>query len=318
MKKSILILLISIFTVSLGAQTKVKLRITHEMNGQAFALNTATTNNLNNNLNFNRVQYYLSGFKLIHDGGTTTAANEVYLLVDASKNQDFDLGTFTFTTLETIAFSTGVDKAKNHLNPANYAASHALAPKSPTMHWGWTSGYRFATLEGKSGTSLSKTWELHGLFDDYYQEIVMPITSAMENGELIITMTADYAKALNGINVENGMISHGLEEEDATMLNNFKNYVFLNSDGATDISDLTKGEIYAYPAPSYDGNIYLSEQAKKNIQSIKITNILGEEIMRRDLSTGFTNLVISNPGMYFISYIKDNKIVQHQKIIVTQ
>jgi hypothetical protein len=318
MKKSILILLISLFTASLGAQTKVKLRITHEMNGQAFALNTATKNNLDNSLNFTRVQYYLSGIKLTDDTGKVHTLSDVYLLVDASKTEDFDLGTITFSKLKTIAFSTGVDKAKNHLNPANYSMGHPLAPKSPTMHWGWTSGYRFAALEGKTGTSFSKTWELHGLFDDAYQEVVMPITSTMENGDLIITMTADYAMALNYINVEGGLISHGLEEDDKQMLHNFKNHVFLNSDKATEVSDLTKGEIYAYPAPSYDGKIFLSKKAKQNIQNIVIYNVLGEEVLSMEINSNFTNLMIPIPGMYFISYVKDNKIVHHQKIIVTQ
>ena len=104
MKKNIILLVALMMTIGATAQKNVKLRINHKMNGSAFALNSETTNSLGNKFNFSRAQYYLSNIKIIHDGGQETKATDVYLLVDAAKSVDFDLGSYNVTTIEKIIF----------------------------------------------------------------------------------------------------------------------------------------------------------------------------------------------------------------------
>ena len=142
-----------IFHTNIFGRDAILLRINHELGTTPFALNTGAKNNLNDDFNISRLEYYLSQFTIVHDGGMETNMNNIYALVDASVATDIQLGNHNITSVEAVKFYIGVDSATNHTDPASYSSTHALAPKSPSMHWGWASGYRFAALEGKGGSS---------------------------------------------------------------------------------------------------------------------------------------------------------------------
>lgn len=317
--KNLLILITAIlFSNGVFAQKTVKVKINHKMNGVAFALNAETSNSLGNKLKFSRVQYYLSNFKIVHDGGKETIVTDKYFLVDASKPLDLDLGMHNVTTIEKIIFSVGVDKDKNHLNPATYAANHALAPKSPSMHWGWTSGYRFIALEGKSGDNLSKTWELHSLFDKYYYTIYLPTTAVASGNDLLITLNADYSKALSSIDVSGGMVVHGEESQDLIVLENFRDSVFSNINGVLKIGEISLDQYKVYPNPSIDGEFQLNNDLVKDASSIKVYDLLGKEIKDIVVDGVQTSFNIPSNGVYFIRLtLRDNSIYS-QKLIVNK
>ena len=317
--KNLLILITAIlFSNGVLAQKSVKVKINHKMNGVAFALNTETKNSLGNKLNFKRVQYYLSNFKIIHDGGTETEVTDKYFLVDASNAMDLDLGMHNVTIIEKIIFSVGVDKDKNHLNPATYAANHALAPKSPSMHWGWTSGYRFTALEGKSGDNFSKTWELHSLGDKYFYTIYLPTTAVASGNDLLITLNADYAKALSSIDVSGGMIVHAEEKEDLIVLDNFRDSVFSNIDGVLKIGEISLDQYKVYPNPSIDGEFQLNNDLIQDASSIKVYDLLGKEINSISMDEVITSFNIPNNGVYFIRLTLKNNTIYSQKLIVNK
>lgn len=317
MKNTILILLLSLFITPLSAQTTVKLRINHKMQNNAFAINTTTQNSAGDTFNFKRVEYYLSNFAIIHDSGKETAAQDVYHLVNATNTVDLELGSYNLTTIEMIRFSIGVDKDKNHLDPANYPKEHALAPKTPLMHWGWTSGYRFAALEGKSGSNLSNQWELHALFDENYFTVWLPVTATMESGELIITINADYSKALSEIDMQTVSILHGENKDDLTMLKNFRDSVFSNSMGVLSTNELEKTTIDVFPNPSKTGLFTFSKELYKEVDKISITNTMGQEILVQDIGIGFSDITLLENGMYFLTFYKNGKMVQNQKLVVS-
>ncbi len=79
MKKTIL----SAFVISLSflsfAQTDINLNLEHLFDGEPFSY--GTTYMLDETaVEFSRVQYYLSGFEIIHDGGTVTSFPDSYVL----------------------------------------------------------------------------------------------------------------------------------------------------------------------------------------------------------------------------------------------
>jgi len=316
MKKNIILLVALMMTIGATAQKNVKLRINHKMNGSAFALNSETTNSLGNKFNFSRAQYYLSNIKIIHDGGQETKATDVYLLVDAAKSVDFDLGSYNVTTIEKIIFSVGVDNAKNHLNPTIYDPSHALAPKSPSMHWGWSAGYRFVAIEGKSGDDLKKTWEFHSLLDKYYYTIYLPATATAVGQSLVITINADYAKAISSIDVSGGIVAHGLEEEELIVLDNFRDSVFSNLDGLLDVEDLVNENFVSFPNPSIDGKVYLNDAILNKVRLVQVTNVLGEKIQEIVIDEQTKYIELTENGVYFFSYFTKQGKVHQQKIMV--
>ena len=143
---------------SVNAKTLVKLKINHKMGDMAYAKNTQSTNNLGQNYDINRLEYYVSNIIVGHDGGALdTIKNKILLINPSGSFETYTLDSLNFTTIEFIQFSIGVDPIYNHSNPTGYAPGHPLAPKSPTMHWGWTAGYRFVAIEGKSGTKYDKS-----------------------------------------------------------------------------------------------------------------------------------------------------------------
>ena len=200
-----------LMSFSIMAQNTVQLNINHKLGTDDFAMNTAAQNNMANDFNISRLQYYIAEISIVHDGGTETAITDLYALVDANNATQLDLGSHSITSIEGVNFHIGVDAGKNHADPASYSMSHPLAPKNPSMHWGWTSGYRFIAMEGNGGANLNQTFELHGLGDANYFKVTVPFATAMTatNNEFVLNVDADYTRILENVNVSSGLIVHG-------------------------------------------------------------------------------------------------------------
>ena len=314
MKKLILTSLVLLFAIGVHAQKTIKLRINHKMNGAPFAKNTEIVNNIGDKLNFNRVQYYLSNIRIVHDGGMETAARDTYLLVDASNPMDYNLGTYNINKVERIHFSIGVDEENNHKDILKIPSHHPLGPKTPSMFWGWASGYRFVALGGKSGENLNRIWEIHCLFDEYYYTVYLPTQATDQKGGALITLNADYGKALSNVKLAEGVLAHGELEEDVIVIKNFRDSVFTNIDGVLDIPKIEKERLLAYPNPS-TGKITFDENVVRQVSSIKITNALGAVVKEWSPEASF-DVSLETSGMYFVTYTMPDQSVQIQKIVV--
>ncbi len=67
------------------------------------------------------------GDQLIHDGGQVTPVTDLYLLVSAEKDDQFDLGSFALENIEGIEFSIGVDEAHTPRSGAVFHSPSARA-----------------------------------------------------------------------------------------------------------------------------------------------------------------------------------------------
>ena len=242
----------SILTV--WSQQPVRLSIDHQLGGAAFGSTVTAQNDLGNDFRAERLQFYISQIELVHDGGQITPVPNTWFLVDANVSFDESLGSFPIGTLEAIRFGVGVEQAANHLDPASYAMTHPLAPKNPSMHWGWQAGYRFVCMEGKAGSALDQVYEVHALGDNNYKIQQIPTTGVSQGSDLVVSLTADYAKALDGVDVNSGLIRHGTSGEAVDLLDNFALKVFTSHEGngsvlSAEYSVLEK-EPRIYPNPS--------------------------------------------------------------------
>src|SRR5210317_2115149 len=153
--KQIFTLILGLFMLTVFSQQDVILRLDHTLDGEKLQLDESYTHpELGYAFSITRLQYYVSEISIIHDGGQITAVEDTWLLVNASEGDDHNLGGLNITNVEGISFYVGVDHAHNHMDPTIWPAGHPLAPQNPSMHWGWTAGYRFACLEGKTGAGL--------------------------------------------------------------------------------------------------------------------------------------------------------------------
>ena len=302
-------------------QNAIKLNITHKLGNNAFAVNQAATNNLGHSFNLNRMQYYMSGFVITHDGAQTTTLSGVYALVDAAAPAHINLGSFpAITNVEAIKFSIGVNSPENNADPALWPSTHPLAPKSPSMHWGWSSGYFFIALGGNSSPALNQQLELHALGNTNYFSQTIVTTATVSGIDKIISINADYEMALKNITVSSGLVLHGSSGANATMVNNFKNFVFtaanLNTVGIDEKSNTNDG-ILVYPNPSTNGVFTILSSFNGDNYSYQITDITGKIIeFGKLVEKSGEQITIQNKGMYFISFYEGKSNLKTQKLIV--
>ena len=323
----------SIFSLTVFSQNNIQFNINHKLGETDFAFETATTNNIDHSFHVQRLEYYISEISIVHDGGIETAIDELWILANASEPTNVDLGMHDIETVETVYFHIGVDPGHNHRDPAGYDISHPLAPKSPSMHWGWTGGYRFVALEGFSGSNLDQQMQIHGLGDNNYFKVEIPLSAAALDGTININIDADYTRALENIELNAGLVEHSEQNEAKQTLENFRDYVFKASTDivALENIDLVFLDMTISPNPASISNTISVNWNNVNTLDSKtyeliVFDILGRKMQQNSninnginddstISLEFGNSQLS-PGLYFVNLVQDGQIIASQKLVV--
>lgn len=317
MKKSYIFTLIccTLLSTILIAQQNVSLKINHLLGSSPFALNQSATNNLGNSFTVTRLQYYISEIKLTHDGGMVTNVPNTYILVDANTTTNVSLGSFNITNLEGISFGVGVETPMNNADPNLHPSTHPLAPKSPSMHWGWTSGYRFVAIEGNTGTNFSQIWQIHALGNRNYRTQNITTTGILQNGTIVAELNADYTQALTGITVNSNLLNHGEFNEAATLLTNFRTGVFTPlTVGLAENDQLIKFGISPNPST---GEISISIDNKFTNLSYKVMDLTGREVQNGALdNTGNHTFTIDQEGIFMVNLFENGELIGSEKLII--
>lgn len=318
--RSLKLFTLSILLVALGftvkAQTPVELHITHKLSGNPFAFNMATQNNLGNDFNVTRLEYYISKISITHDGGMVTDVPNHYILADGSQNVTDALGSYNITSVESVSFHIGVDTPINHEDPSLQASGHPLAPKSPSMHWGWQAGYRFVALEGNAGTSLAQVFQIHALGDQNYFKVTVNVAGINQGGKIIIPVNADYTQAIKDIDVSSGIFSHGDVDEAVTLLQNFRDNVFYAGHPVS-VANAPKAtaQVSVFPNPS-NGTVNIN--AGNAAADIQIIDVQGRTVATQHKASGVGNvtLKLNNAGLYFVKVTTAEGATSVQKLQV--
>lgn len=312
--------LLSLFTNITIAQSDVYFQINHKLDTEIFDFESTSVNNLGEEFNFTRLEYYLSSITLVHDGGIETLVPDTWILVDAGTFTNVYLGNFDVTNLESISFGVGVEEEVNHLDPTTYPSDHPLAPQAPAMQWGWAAGYRFVAMEGNAGTDLSQVFQIHALGDVNYRIDEVTTSGIWDEGVLYIGIDADYTKAMMDISLEDGLINHGETGEAATLLLNFNKDVFKEGDVtiSTGINDvLSFADFWMAPNPAVNTVTIKVADRYLNNAFIVITDMMGKTILRNTANT-FLQIDINNipTGLYHVNLEINNKIVSTKKLYI--
>ncbi len=293
--------------VSSFAQSDVVLNIEHRINQDPFAFNDARTAPGGYEFDVSRLQYYISDIQIVHDGGQTTDVDDVWLLVNAGNDVDFDLGSHNVTTVEGINFYIGVGPDVNNADPSQWAGSHPLAPQNPSMHWGWSSGYRFVAMEGGAGNNTAYTYEVHALGNNNYNQVQITTDAIDNGGDLEIVVYADYARALNGVDVSSGLILHATNGQAPTFLDNFADHVFFPA-SALGVEDAAfKGSFDVFPNPTESNGQVSYSFDEDGDYAVRVMNAQGQTISTERLTSknGFYALPEVAAGQYSILLEKD-------------
>jgi hypothetical protein len=290
MKNIFTLLFIAFIASNAAAQNDLYLDFNHLWNGNAFVQDVEVLSNNGSAIKVGRLEFYLSGFSIQHDGGQVTEIDDQWLLVRPEDNESFYLGNFDIDQVEAITFSCGVEEEYNHLDPSTYAVGHPLAPQNPSMHWGWASGYRFIAFEGTSGAAFSQIWEIHALGDAHYIEQTVYTGAENISGDLRISLDGNYANLLGALNVSNGMIEHSETGQTINaVFNNMQNSVFTASDGTVNIVETERSSsISIFPNPS-DGEIKIKSDSP--LEMIQVFNAQGQIVYELNIAGQFQNVL---------------------------
>lgn len=303
--------------ISLTAQSSITLKINHLLNGAKFDLEKAAKNDLDNDFKLERLDYYLSTFSITHDGGQVTNIEDLYVLITLGPKGDpieIELGDFDINKIESVNFYFGIDEEANHADPALWPADHALAPKFPSMHWGWASGYRFIALEGMSGPDMDQDLQFHCIGDEFYEELSFPVN--MSGAEAYtVEIDAEYANLLSNIDISNGLILHGNLGEIQTLASNLKENVFTMAEvTSTENSELVNS-FEVFPNPSNDGFISIRTDAEGNDNLVNIVDVMGRSVLAS--SKNINNFQILESGLYYVSLVDNQgKTLATRKVVI--
>ena len=235
--RTLLLLTTLVLAGALSAQTSVALRIDHKAGQAEFDNAGPWTTPMGEEVYIDRLEYYMSMFTLVHDGGQETPIDGAYVLADGFVDELHPLGEVSgVDNVEALKFFVGIDPDNNHADPAAWPSDHPLAPQVPSMHWGWASGYRFVALEGGAGINGVIAHEIHALGDDNHFPGEMGVLATIENGVLVLDVEADVFGFYNLLSVGAGLINHGEEAEAILVCNNLADKVF-RLPGAADVAD---------------------------------------------------------------------------------
>lgn len=321
MKRIILSLSLVAFLFSFGnSQNDLTLTINHFLGDEVFAMNEVATTELDHDFKVERLQYYISKISVLHDGGQETSFDDVYALITngAATSSAITLGNHDISSVEKLTFHIGVDEETNHLDPAIYAAQHPLAPKNPSMHWGWAAGYRFIAFEGKCGAAIEESLQFHCIGDNNYTQVEFEIESIADAGVLDIQIDADYVQALSTIDISSGLVQHGDIGPNVTLAENFGDKVFSPSSTSVNAQETEVNvSMNVYPNPSNGENIKLELDLDNVEATIEVTDIAGKKILSQNALNGLNVLSIDGAGIYMVNVIsKTGYILATSKLIV--
>ncbi|NRA12350.1 MAG: T9SS type A sorting domain-containing protein [Crocinitomicaceae bacterium] len=312
MKKSIL----SVLLLSSGlsfAQTDINITLEHQFEGAPFVY--GTTYMLNGTaVSLTRVQYYLSGFEITHDGGTVTTMPGSYIL-GSGNISNYTLGNEAVTNLEEINFDLGVDYTSNHMGTSSWTAGHPLASQSPSMDWSWPSGYFFWVFEGLvddtgNGTP-NKAFQLSGIGDVLHTDINSFTGINATGGVITLPFQVNVADWLQNLNLASVGSDHSASANNVQIGNNTNpETVFTFNSGALSLEGptATKSHIYANYELPYAPTIFYNLATTDNVD-IKIYSMSGAVVLESENENFEGNFFIKKElesGSYIIVFSNGN------------
>jgi hypothetical protein len=301
------------------AQTNVNIEFNHLLNGNEFNTTQNGINNLGEEFEVSRLEYYVSRIRINFDDGQTQNSAQEYGLIDAFENSSINFGVIDGNQINSITFFIGVDPETNHLDPASWPNDHPLAPQNPSMHWGWTSGYRFLAMEG-SDITTNQNFELHGLEDENYFSVILPVDMEISEGEMTLVIDANYEQILNNIELAQGPLIHGGYGLALVALENMANDVFEFSGISLGVSDAFPNVAFnVFPNPTINGLAQITVDGLNNERiDLQVFDILGKSVFEASgIANGKnTQLNLTKAGMYIVRISTNGVTIATQKLVV--
>lgn len=307
---------------------EVVFRFDHRAGAQPLALDTTVfTLPDGRKALLTRAEFYISEISLHQPDGSKLPLNNFYLLVNAKDpGRTYSAGNQAVNAYSGLTLHLGVDAAHNHLDPSSYPAGHPLAHQNPTMHWGWTAGYRFMAIEGlvdKNGDNIPETiFQYHNLDDDLYQTVELTGADHAENGVLYVDMKLDYIRLFDKLDMSGNLTQHGSGPINAAMMSNAatKDFITFSQSSSVGSSVLQSERISASPNPVRDVAAIRYDLEIQGTLVWVLTNTLGQTVLRHDNLPNAGVLEISlaavPPGTYRYAFYDNSRLVASKQLVI--
>jgi hypothetical protein len=153
---------------------------------------------------FEAVRFFLSDL-----AATQIAAGETAITDETSFHQPNDdaqfAGTISSGSYDEITINLGVPASKNNADPTQYTRDEALSvEKSPSIHWGWDTGYMFVRIDGfydsDGDGAVDTDFELHLGKNDYYTPFAVPYSfEAAADEPVTLSLDFDLTMLFDGL-----------------------------------------------------------------------------------------------------------------------
>ncbi len=308
--RKISLLLVLVIGAAVAVARPIYLQLDHTQNGLPFQMDRVFPSTDGSfDVKVTALRYYVSEITVIHDGGKQTLAQDVFLLVDASKPTKFFLADMDVQNVERVVFSIGVPIYLNHNDPAKYPAGHPLGFQNPSMHWGWAAGYRFVAFEGLAGRGgdVSTVFQFHTLSNELYTTTSVNTSAINTDDEIVIPIRAEVGQILNGIDATYGQIIHGATGEAVTVMQNFGTKVF--SATVTSVNETSVASISAVPNPAFS---YVTLSSPELVgTNISVVDVTGQVVHTSIATSDNVDLDVRTlaTGMYSVLVMRDGRLV---------
>lgn len=312
MRQTLLFGIAIILSIIVSAQNNISLDLDFLYEGQPFSLESQYTQDNGNPIVIDRCEFYISQISIEHDNGQITPIAETWVLADPEQ-LSYDLGVHSISEVEAIHFSIGVEQPINNDDPTLWPADHPLAPQNPSMHWGWTSGYRFIAIEGQAGDSpLSQVWEIHALGNNQYYSQTVYTSGVISGNAVNIGLNVNVEEFLEGLNPDGGFIAHGETGPRITRcIENARDHVFTATDGTVDIDHLELSVLKMYPNPTKSA-VIMENIPDQQVMIYGTNGIISEAT----LQNGKVDLSPLAGGLYIVQVLDENGNVLKDRLII--
>lgn len=327
---SLLLALLLAFSARAQTPNQVILSFSHRAGEDSLVLNETVFNIWNGKaVSLSRADFYISEVEVYHLTPPihNTPLTDQYLLVSAKyPDTEFDLGAWPVDAVHGVNLHFGVPKSVNHNDPAAWPNGHPLAPKNPTMHWGWSAGYIFMAINGKvdnDNDGIPEAYfEYHSLGDTLYRRTEISGGNLAQNGVLHLNFVLDYVQLFKNLDLDPYLYVHGSGALNRTMLTNAATQKFITLPVLTNTGNLSENSQRVQTAPNpADADTQISwDLPHAGPLRLIVTNTLGQTV---HTATGLPNsgaLRLETAelpmGLYQCGFYENGSLVARKKLVV--
>ena len=318
--KKLITLAALVFALNANAQLDVYLDFPPRVAGNYLTLNTDVESLNGVTMNITYFNYYISNVHIIHDGGQNLDLSDTVFIVKTDAHSLF-LGNLNVTNIESITFGVGVPQDVNHADISQYALENPLSWQDPSMHWGWTSGYKFMLCDGYGDSnndgSADALFQLHNLGDANYKNVSMAVVPTVFPTHTTIVIDCNLDEWLFGVNPGSVGVHHGTTGVNTSVMNNVNSRPVFTLPGNAGIETPTEtAGTLSYSIS--DETVSFVWADVQDVSSYKMIDLSGR-VLEAGPATAFNGNHTSNverSGSYFFYLLaSDGTIVKQIQIV---